>query len=194
MVSDGNEKETFWFFTAFLEKMKENIPFDGLKGFYDKDFPLLMQYMKVFNDLFREWIPELHQYFEHLGIIDSLWLQKWVMTCFLYSFPLGLCIRMWDNILAFGTRFIFNLSLAILGLLKDQLIELDFADINEFFKALKDDTHMNEKLLPPFEDIIEQAVRIHITDEILQELFLKHSPMAPITQQPLKIARKLKVK
>ena len=119
MISDGNEKETFWFFSALLERQKENICFDGLKGFYEKDFPLLMLYMKVFNDLFKEWIPELHCHFQNLGIIESLWVQKWFMTCFLYSFPLGLCIRMWDNILAFGTRFIFNLSLAILGLLED---------------------------------------------------------------------------
>lgn len=127
-----------------------------------------------------------------MGIIEAIWLQKWFMTCFLYSFPLGLCIRMWDNILAFGTRFIFNLSLAILHMLKDQLMELDFGDINEFFKALKDDTHLEESLLPPYESIIENAVRIHITEEILNELFNKYSPASPSKRPPTlkKIARK----
>lgn len=76
------------------------------------------------------------------------------MTCFLYSFPLGLCIRIWDNILAFGTRFIFNISLSILSLLKEKLMMLDFGDINEFFKSLKDDSHLEERFLPPFEVII----------------------------------------
>jgi hypothetical protein len=28
---------------------------------------------------------------------------------------------------------------------------LEFTDINEFLKALKDDTHLDEKLLPPVE-------------------------------------------
>lgn len=157
MISDANEKETFWFFSAILEPSKEQILFDGMKSFYEKDFPLLIQYMRVFNDLFEMWIPELHKHFEKENIIESLWVQKWFMTCFLYSFPLGLCIRMWDNILAFGTRFIFNLSLSLLYLLKEQLLDLDFADINEFFKLLKDDSHLEEKLLPPYDDIIDHA-------------------------------------
>ena len=36
----------------------------------------------------------------------------------------------------------FNISLAILKLEKNQLIQLEFGDINEFFKALKDDGHL----------------------------------------------------
>ena len=88
---------------------------------------------------------------------DQMWIHKWFMTCFLYSFPMGLCLRIWDNLLAFGTRFMFNICLAILKLLKDQLIELEFTDINEFLKALKDDGHLSEKLLPPVEQIIEEA-------------------------------------
>lgn len=105
------------------------------------------------------------------------------MTCFLYSFPLGLCIRLWDNILAFGTRFIFNISLSILSLLKDQLIELDFGDINEFFKSLKDDSHLEEKLLPPFEVIIQESVKIYISEDKMEQLFDKYKPM-PKVQRP----------
>ena len=108
------------------------------------EFPLLIQYLKVFQELFKEWIPDLWDHFEMEGLPDQMWIHKWFMTCFLYSFPLGLCIRIWDNILAFGTRFMFNISLAILNLLKDQLLELDFNDINEFFKSLKDDSHLDK--------------------------------------------------
>jgi len=70
------------------------------------------------------------------------------MSFFLYSFPLGLCIRVWDNLLAYGTRFLFNVSLAILFLLKDRLMDLEFSDINDFLKALKDDEHLEYKILP----------------------------------------------
>jgi len=43
MVSGGNEKQTFWFFYAILEKEEgEGIPFDGLTGLYMENFPLLM--------------------------------------------------------------------------------------------------------------------------------------------------------
>jgi hypothetical protein len=191
VISGGNEKESFWFFTAILERSHEQIPFDGLRGFYESDFPLLHQYMSVFNALFKEWLPELWGHFDQQGVPDQIWIQKWFMTCFLYSFPYGLCIRIWDNILAFGTRFIFNVSLSLLSLLRDQLIELDFGEINEFFKSLKDDSHLEEKLLPPTEQIIEGAQRIYITDEKITELFDKYAPIPKVIRPLPNIAKKI---
>ena len=94
-------------------------------------------------DLLKEGIPDLYNHFFKEQLQEEMWVYKWFMSIFLYSFPLGLCIRFWDNILAFGTRFIFNISLALLSLMKEQLLELDFCEINEFFKSLKDDTHLD---------------------------------------------------
>ena len=119
MVSGGKEKESFWFFRALLEKSYQPIPFDGLTGFYEQGFSLLMQYLNVFKDLLSEQIPDLYQHFQDENLPDQVWIHKWYMSCFLYSFPMGLCIRIWDNILAHGTRFLFNISLSILNLLKD---------------------------------------------------------------------------
>jgi len=52
---------------------------------------------------------------------------------------MNLCIRIWDNLLAYGTRFLFNTTLALLNLIKDKLMELDMAEIDEYFKLLKED-------------------------------------------------------
>lgn len=65
----------------------------------------------------------------------------------------------------------FNISLSILSLLKDQLLDLDMCDINEFFKSLKDDSHLQSKLLPPYELIIQEAVKIYISDDKINTLF-----------------------
>ena len=45
--------------------------------------------------------------------------------------------------MAYGTKFLFNVTLSLLKLLKNQLIELEFSEINEFFKELKDDRHLD---------------------------------------------------
>lgn len=74
MISGAKEKETFWFFNALLEKQHQQIPFDGLQSFYECEFPLLMQYLRVFQDLFKEWIPELWQHFQNENIIDQMWI------------------------------------------------------------------------------------------------------------------------
>lgn len=63
MISGGNEKEAFWFFAALLEHADWPVKFDGLKSFYERDFPLLIKYMKIFNDLFQLFIPDLYNHF-----------------------------------------------------------------------------------------------------------------------------------
>ena len=101
-------------FCEILEKSHTTIQFDGMAGFYQNGFPLLMQYLAVFQDLFAESLPKLHEHLANEDFPPEMWLHKWFSTLFLYSFPFDFCIRAWDNILAYGTRFIFNISLAVL--------------------------------------------------------------------------------
>ena len=54
IMSGGNEKEAFWVLFAILEKSSHQIPFDGFHGFFEEGFPLLIQYMQMFKELFRE--------------------------------------------------------------------------------------------------------------------------------------------
>ena len=118
MMSGCREKESFWFFCALLSKRNiEGQPIMcGLNGFFSEDFPMLIRYVKVFHVLMQREMPDLHDHLEALP--DALWINKWFQTCFLYSFPLGLCLRIWDNILADGTKFFFKVTLAILKLVK----------------------------------------------------------------------------
>jgi hypothetical protein len=52
---------------------------------------------------------------------------------------MGLCLRIWDNIFAFGTRFLISAALAILKLIESELIKLDIDGINDYFKLLKNE-------------------------------------------------------
>jgi len=106
----------------------------GLSGFFAQMFPLLERYMLVFDALFEEILPSLHEHFKQECIPDLLWIHKWFQSCFLYSFPLGLCIRIWDNIFSEGTRFLFQASISILKLIQNELLTLSFSDINDYFK------------------------------------------------------------
>ena len=78
--------------------------------------------------------------------------------------------------MAQGTRFIFNVSLAILKILKDKLLRLDFCEIDELLKRLKDDEHLDQRILPNYEKIIEEAQQIDIKDSRIRELFEKYRP------------------
>jgi hypothetical protein len=178
LVSGGDEKQTFWFFFSILEKSHASIPFDGLAGFYQCGFPLLMQYQAVFKDLFAELMPALHQHFENEDFPESLWVHKWFSTLFLYSFPFDFCIRAWDNILAYGTRFIFNISLAVLQQLEGELMGCGMVEILELFKKLKRENG-EDSILPPVEVMIEKAQCINIPLERVRTLFGRHKIARP---------------
>lgn len=168
MVSGSREKESFWFFCALLTKRKSVEPvMGGLNGFFSDGFPTLQKYVRVFHYLFESYMPELHSHFD--GIPDLLWINKWFQTCFLYSFPLGLCIRIWDNVLADGTRFFFKAALAILRLVEDDLMQLEMTDINEFFKSFIDGDS-SYPLLPDYERIIQEAHKFKITDAQIDQI------------------------
>jgi hypothetical protein len=106
----------------------------GLNGMYGFTLPLLVKYQEVFHVLFEEQLPGLRQHFINEDMPDLIWLTKWFQSFFLYSFPLGLCLRIWDNIFAYGTRFLFSTALSILKLTEKQLIKLNLSEINDFFK------------------------------------------------------------
>jgi hypothetical protein len=79
-----------------------------------------------------------------------------------------LCLRIWDNVLAFGTRFLLSAALAILKLIEQSLLRLNFGEINDFFKQMKDQDERQTgtyRLLPDFELIIRTAKKINITNE-----------------------------
>ena len=124
IMSGGNETQAFWFLYSVLEESHHNIRFDGTFRFYQNGFPGCFQYMQVFGELFQERMPTLCNHFKEQGFCDLLWVFKWFMNCYIVNFPLDLSIRVWDNILAYGTRFLFNIALAILMSIEHRLLDL----------------------------------------------------------------------
>ena len=121
------------------------------------------------------------------------------------NFPMDLSIRIWDNLLAYGTRFHFNICLSILETLEHRLIDMNMVQLIEFFKTLAFDvyhdednqiqrtdsqadlkTEVVEKEVLNIEHIIERAQTIYIPSERLKALFEKHK-----MRQPLKPKAKL---
>jgi hypothetical protein len=97
---------------------------------------------------------------------------------------MGLCIRIWDNILVFGTRYIFRVTIAILRLVQNELFQLDISGVNEFFKSFKNEVTGESKNLPPIEDIINESLRVRINNEWLDELKAKYKQLQSPKKTP----------
>ena len=80
---------------------------------------------------------------------------------------MGLTLRIWDNILASGTQFLFHVTLSILTIYKDKLIDQDAPRILEIFNLFKED---DEMALPPIELMIQTAWKMDLDDDKISEL------------------------
>jgi hypothetical protein len=69
-----------------------------------------------------------------------------------------------------GTRYLFRVSIAILKLIEADLLQLDISGINDYFRAFKDEESSQSKLLPDFEIIIKESLKVKISDEKLDAL------------------------
>jgi len=178
MVNGGNDEEAFWLFVAITKKnqnfgMVGNFE-GGLEGFYSDKFPLYHQFVYQFDRLFESKIPKLKYHFDQIGYPAPVWLQKWFMTLFLYSFPMKLCIRLWDNLLVEGLTLIFKFPLAIMEILEKTLLKWNFEEVNDVLSNLKtiDDPNVNpsQAHLPNIERIINKARSIKLNSEELGNL------------------------
>lgn len=72
--------------------------------------------------------------------------------------------------LVHGTRYVFQVSIAILRLIQQDLLQLDIQGVNDYFKSFKDDDQLNGKLLPPTEQIISESFKVKLNEDWIDEL------------------------
>ncbi|CAI2386358.1 unnamed protein product [Moneuplotes crassus] len=191
MVNGGNEEEAFWLFVAITKKnqnfhMVGNFE-GGLEGFYVDKFPLYHQFVYQFDKLFEKKIPKLKSHFDNIGYPAPVWLQKWFMTLFLYSFPMKLCIRLWDNLLVEGLVYIFKFPLAIMEILQLTLLKCNFEEVNEILSNLRtmDDPDLQGEtaVLPSTEKIMLKARKIKLKHKELEDLKKEYEQLASQNDQ-----------
>jgi hypothetical protein len=77
---------------------------------------------KIFYDLFKARIPDLCSHMESVGFDPSLLAFQW-LVCFLsYNLPQDVSVKVWDMFFLKGTKMIFRVSLALLHLMKNELM------------------------------------------------------------------------
>ena len=169
ILNGADDEDAFWLFLAIS---KQNQKYGrvknfegGFEGFYQDQFPLYHQFVYIFTELFEERYPELKAHLDEVGMMPAVWLQKWFMTLFLYSFPMNICIRVWDNLLVEGISFMFKFPLAIMDLFQKDLLESDLEGINNLFESWNEGEIEYEP-----ETIIQKARNMKVSSEDVTEL------------------------
>ena len=156
MISGGYEQEVFSFFLCLCQKF-------NLLEVYSEEMQELHKLLWVFDKLFENAFPNLHEHFMAEEITTDMWVFKWFLSFFTSCLPLKLVTRIWDVIIIKGLKGLFKVSLGILSILEDELLVKDLSGILEHFDELSE-WIMTEEVL------IKSALRIKLKRKKIEKL------------------------
>eukprot|EP00026_Physarum_polycephalum_P000607 Phypoly_transcript_00608.p1 GENE.Phypoly_transcript_00608~~Phypoly_transcript_00608.p1 ORF type:complete len:793 (-),score=73.68 Phypoly_transcript_00608:976-3354(-) len=86
-----------------------------LSALYAMNVPMVVQHMRIFEQLFSKHLPLVFEHFCNLGITSDQYVLEWIMTLFSRALPLEISHRLWDCFIMEGELFLYR---AIVGILK----------------------------------------------------------------------------
>jgi hypothetical protein len=153
------QEEAYW----TLHSLMFSFRYD-LRRFYLPDLRGLLILKFQFNEMFKAFLPTLHHHFQLHSIYSDV-MTEWWMSCFCFrGFPRSSLNRVWDWLLLDGQKVLHRVSLAILKLSEDILLEYDFEGIVYYLKNLPDEGILQPDLL------MATALTFTVTNRMLRGL------------------------
>jgi len=137
LVNGGKDEEAFWMFVSLARDHR----FLAM-GLFEKQFPLLEFYTFIFYEILQHKLPDLYKHIKSQNFPDLLWLFKWFLTIFLYSFPPKQVLRIWDFILVRGLFSMIQVALGVVEFIEKDMLRLDTPGMDTLFKYLKGETYL----------------------------------------------------
>uniref|UniRef100_A0A3Q2U581 TBC1 domain family member 9 n=1 Tax=Fundulus heteroclitus TaxID=8078 RepID=A0A3Q2U581_FUNHE len=137
----AKEEEAFWLLVALCERM--------LPDYYNTRVVGALVDQGVFEELAREYVPQLYDCMQDLGVISTISL-SWFLTLFLSVMPFESAVVVVDCFFYDGIKVIFQLALSVLHANIHQL--LDCKDDGEAMTVLGrylDSVTNKDSTLPP---------------------------------------------
>jgi len=135
----------FHAFYAFLGPL-------GLGKIFAPQLTTMNHCIHILQDLIRQNLPVLHQHFEAEGFEISLFAIGWLESLFVYieAMPVQTINRIWDIWIADASfKILFQVSIAILQLSMQKLLDMDFEGIIQYLQKLpNEDILHSERLIP----------------------------------------------
>uniref|UniRef100_A0A8R1DH82 Rab-GAP TBC domain-containing protein n=1 Tax=Caenorhabditis japonica TaxID=281687 RepID=A0A8R1DH82_CAEJA len=107
----------------------------GLRDLFKLGFDNLHLRFHQLTCLLKDYIPELSEHFDSIGIETHMYASQWFLTLFTAKFPLQMVFFILDIFLSQGMNTIFHISLALLHEAKTDLIQLDFEGSLKYFRV-----------------------------------------------------------
>ncbi|XP_033871363.2 TBC1 domain family member 9 isoform X1 [Acipenser ruthenus] len=137
----AKEEEAFWLLVALCERM--------LPDYYNTRVVGALVDQGVFEELAREYVPQLYDCMQDLGVISTISL-SWFLTMFLSVMPFESAVVVVDCFFCEGIKVIFQLALAVLDSNIDKLLNCkDDGEAMTVLGRYLDSVTNKDSTLPP---------------------------------------------
>ncbi|GIX92381.1 TBC1 domain family member 12 [Caerostris extrusa] len=137
-------------------------------SFFRIEQKMMTVYYSVYEEYFKENLPNLFSLFTKQNLSPDLYLVDWLYTLYSKSLPLDVACRVWDVYLRDGEEFLVKTALGILKMYEDILLEMDFIHLAQFLTKLPEDIDA-EKL---FQSI--SAIRMTVNKKSFSFVLQQH--------------------
>ncbi|PKI84045.1 hypothetical protein MVES_001907 [Malassezia vespertilionis] len=134
----ASEEQCFWLLDTLCERL--------LPGYYTQSMSGTLLDQKVFENLVRETMPVLHEHFVKHDMQLSVVTLPWLLSLYINTMPMVFAFRVVDCFMAFGSRVLFQVGLAILKLNGDEILSISddgtlIGVLRNFFRTLGDSAY-----------------------------------------------------
>uniref|UniRef100_A0A7E4V228 PH domain-containing protein n=1 Tax=Panagrellus redivivus TaxID=6233 RepID=A0A7E4V228_PANRE len=167
-------EDAFWFLVAITERY-----FD--RSYFDESLTGAQADQEVLKEILETRFPRLAAHLEEYDIDLTTITLNWFMSLFFDALPFQSMLRVWDCFLLEGSRVLFRISIALLGLYEQEI--LSRSDTISVIKVLKAAVRLTYDIdgliqyafnsLPSFPTKSQLASKQQVYLTILQERLLK---------------------
>ena len=166
IISDCNELETF----NVLRYIYSSNYGLGLREFYIDNFPKLNYYIYIILEILRERYPHIYKIKYDNKIDNELWIQIWLQQIYSNLLDISITTRLWDCLIAQGSKFIINISLAYIKLYENEIIKCNSVEsfLEIFKKKIKFKNDQERSIFR--ERLIKNSIDINISSKTYSRL------------------------
>ena len=153
MLLFGAEEEMSLYSMIKLFSLKSKIFNINFEELYMNDFALLRNYLKLIHEKLNDKFPDFNEHLENIGVIDEIWLWKWLDLCFLTCLGYDVVCKIFDILFVYGVDALVEICLAVIEIFYEDIKNCD--DLISFNRVISNGTiNMDNKQKEKFFKIV----------------------------------------
>ncbi|XP_064637309.1 TBC1 domain family member whacked-like [Lineus longissimus] len=158
------EEDTFWCIVSLLERHKY------LLGYFDTKLTRIHMHGHIFSRLLRKRHPRLAKHFHNLEIEVLMFITPWFMSLFTCLSCWDMVLAIWDMLIIKGFTSIFQVSLAIISLCEEELLEkTEMSTLLPILLHLPHNIVAHKTLLPVIQATVVEKWEIDGLQAVIEE-------------------------